>query len=112
MFFLYFRFQPLFDVINFLIGYAAGTRKCSSDTDQLPCPMRCSSRRLIELLGSLSLILGFSRAAAIMFVYMIPVTFAFHTLMSTNFAKNLGIMGGLLMIAAYGSGIDSLSDRV
>ena len=47
-----------------------------------------------------------------MFVYMIPVTFAFHTLMSTNFEKNLGIMGGLLMIAAYGSGIYSLNDRV
>jgi len=43
---------------------------------------------------------------------MIPVTFAFHTLMSTNFEKNLGTMGGLLMIAAYGSGIYSLSDRV
>ena len=62
MFFLYFRFQPLFDVINFLIGYTAGTREFSSDTDQLPCRMRGSSRRLIELLGSLSLILGFSRA--------------------------------------------------
>jgi uncharacterized membrane protein YphA (DoxX/SURF4 family) len=47
-----------------------------------------------------------------MFVYMIPVTFAFHTLMAKNFEKNLGIMGGLLMIAAYGSGIDSLGDRV
>jgi len=34
VFFLYFRFQPLLDVINFLIGYAAGTRECSSDTDQ------------------------------------------------------------------------------
>jgi len=50
---------------------------------------------LIELLGALSLILGFRAriAAAIMFVYMIPVTFAFHTLMSTNFEKNLGVMG-------------------
>ena len=47
-----------------------------------------------------------------MFVYMIPVTFVFHTLMSRNFEKNLGIMGGLLMIAAYGSSIDSLGDRV
>jgi len=47
-----------------------------------------------------------------MFVYMIPVTFAFHTLMSTNFEKNLGIMCGVLMIAAYGSGIYALGDRV
>jgi putative oxidoreductase len=50
---------------------------------------------LIELLGSLSLILGFRAriAAAILFACLIPVTFAFHTLMSTNFEKNLGVMG-------------------
>lgn len=54
---------------------------------------------LIELLGSLSWILGFRPriATAIMLVYMIPVTFAFHTQMSTNFETNLRIMGGLLM---------------
>jgi uncharacterized membrane protein YphA (DoxX/SURF4 family) len=42
---------------------------------------------------------------------MVPVTFAFDTLMSTNLEKNLGTMGGLLIIAAYGLGIYSLSDR-
>jgi uncharacterized membrane protein YphA (DoxX/SURF4 family) len=35
-----------------------------------------------------------------------------NTLIATNFEKNLGIMGGLLMNAAHGSGIDSLGDRV
>jgi hypothetical protein len=33
-------------------------------------------------------------------------------LLATNFEKKLGIMGGLMMIVAYGSGIYSLSDRV
>jgi len=67
---------------------------------------------MVELLGSLCLILGFRAriAATVMFAYMIPVTFVFHTFMSTNFEKNLGIMGGLLMVAAYGSGSFSLRD--
>ena len=33
-------------------------------------------------------------------------------LLAANFERNLGIMGGLMMIAAYGSGIYLLSDRV
>jgi uncharacterized membrane protein YphA (DoxX/SURF4 family) len=67
---------------------------------------------MIELLGSLCLILGFRAriAATVMLAYMIPVTLVFHSFMSTNFEKNLGIMGGLLMVAAYGSGRFSLSD--
>jgi len=86
-----------------------------SSVTKLPMPRAMLlAALLIELLGSLSLILGLRAgiAAAIMFAYMIPVTFAFHTLMSTNFEKNLGITGGLMMIAAYRSGIHSLSDRV
>lgn len=42
--------------------------------------------------------------AAIAFVYMIPVTLVFHKFLSTNFQKNLGMMGGLLMVAVYGPG--------
>ena len=43
-------------------------------------------------------------AAAVGFLYMIPVTLVFHAWMSTSFQKNLGIMGGLLMVAAFGPG--------
>ena len=43
-------------------------------------------------------------AAAIGFAYMIPVTLVFHAWMSTNFQKNLGMMGGLLMVAVFGPG--------
>jgi putative oxidoreductase len=60
---------------------------------------------LIEALGSLCLIAGFAAraAATMMFLYMIPVTLL-HDFMGTHFQKNLGIMGGLLMIAAFGPG--------
>jgi putative oxidoreductase len=43
-------------------------------------------------------------AAAAAFLYMIPVTLVFHAWMSTSFQKNLGIMGGLLLVAAFGPG--------
>lgn len=68
---------------------------------------------IVEALGSLSLILGFGArlAASVMFLYLIPVTLLLHDFMSTQFEKNLGIMGGLLMIAANGPGILSLSSR-
>jgi len=68
---------------------------------------------IIEGLGSLSLISGFETriAASILFLYLIPVTFLLHDFMSTQFEKNLGIMGGLLMLAANGPGRVSVSRR-
>ena len=65
---------------------------------------------LVELLGSVCLITGFqaAMAAVVMFSYLIPVTFIFHDVGSIHFLKNLAIMGGLLMIAAYGPGRLSL----
>jgi len=68
---------------------------------------------IIEGLGSLSLISGFETriAASILFLYLIPVTFLLHDFISTQFEKNLGIMGGLLMLAANGPGRVSVSRR-
>jgi uncharacterized membrane protein YphA (DoxX/SURF4 family) len=43
---------------------------------------------------------------------MIPVTFLLHDFMSTHFEKNFGIMGGLLMIAAFGPGWFALTPPV
>ncbi|HXM13861.1 MAG TPA: DoxX family protein [Candidatus Eremiobacteraceae bacterium] len=68
---------------------------------------------LVEVAGSLCLITGFGAriAATVMFFYMIPVTFLLHEFMSVNFQKNLGLMGGLLMIAAFGPGGIALGPR-
>jgi len=67
----------------------------------------------LEGAGSLCLISGlFARQAAlIMFLYLIPVTGFLHAFMSVNSQKNLGIMGGLLMIAAHGPGRFALGQR-
>ena len=69
---------------------------------------------LVEIAGSLCLIAGLGAriAATVMFFYMIPVTFLFHEFMSANFQKNLAVMGGLLMIAAFGPGRIALEMRV
>lgn len=69
-----------------------------------------------ELAGGLSLLLGFlGRVGAIgLFLYLIPTTLIFHNFWAAdaahrqdqmiNFLKNLAIMGGLLVVAAYGAG--------
>ena len=71
---------------------------------------------VIEAAGVLCLLTGFAArpAAAVMFVYLIAVSFLLHDfwaasaasagVLQTQFMKNMGIAGGLLLIAAYGPG--------
>lgn len=79
---------------------------------------------LAEVAGGLSLVFGFlGRLGAIgLFIYMIPTTLVFHhfwnlegaerQMQMINFMKNLGIMGGLALLFAYGPGRYSLDARV
>lgn len=72
---------------------------------------------VIEVVGSLSLLTGYRarEAAAVMFVYLGIVTVRLHDfwhqsgnaagMNQTHFFKNLGMMGGLLMVATYGPGL-------
>lgn len=86
-------------------GWAGNVEYMSSK--HLPfIPLLLASALLIEALGSLCLITGFAArlAAAVMFLYLIPVTFLLHDFMGTQFQKNVGIMGGLLMVASFGPG--------
>jgi putative oxidoreductase len=74
----------------------------------------------VELLGGLSLMLGFKTryGAALLFLFMIPTTFIFHDFWSVSeaeyqmqflmFFKNLAIMGGLLYVISSGPGCFSL----
>jgi putative oxidoreductase len=78
---------------------------------------------VIEAVGAVCLISGVlaRTAGAIMFVYLGIVSVRLHdfwnqsagmaSMNSTQFFKNLGIMGGLLMIAIYGPGLWTL-DRL
>jgi len=69
-------------------------------------PVLLAFALLAEVVTWLGLVTGYRArvAAAIGFLYMIPVTLVFHAFMSTQFQKNLGMMGGLLRVAAFGPG--------
>src|SRR4030043_1303310 len=70
---------------------------------------------IIEIFGGLSILLGFKAkwGAIALFIFLIPTTLIFHTevtdqIQSMMLLKNLSMMGGLLMVANYGSGPYSL----
>jgi putative oxidoreductase len=70
----------------------------------------------LEIVGGLSLLLGFKARwlALLLFLFLIPTTIIFHNFWAASgeamqmqmghFLKNLGIMGGLLYVVAYGAG--------
>ncbi len=78
---------------------------------------------VFEVLGGLSLLLGFKTkiGALALFLFLVPATLIFHNfwtypeaaqgLQRIMFLKNLAIMGGLLMLAAAGPGPLSLDAR-
>ena len=76
-------------------------------------PVLLAASLVIETVGTICLLVGYRArlAAAVMAAYLVPVTFACHDLLGTQFLKNLGIVGGLVMVAAYGPGRLSVDAR-
>ncbi len=78
---------------------------------------------VIEIGAALMIIGGFKArlGAAALFLWMIPVTFLFHNywampadqqmIQQIMFMKNLGLMGGMLYIMAFGSGPMSIDKK-
>ena len=78
---------------------------------------------VIEIGAALMIIAGFKArlGAAALFLWMIPVTFLFHNywampadqqmIQQIMFMKNLGLMGGMLYIMAFGSGPMSIDKK-
>ena len=69
----------------------------------------------VELLGGLALLLGFRAnwAAALLALYTLVATLLYHTNFSQSFqadlfSKDIAIVGGLLLIVAFGAGRMSL----
>jgi len=77
---------------------------------------------VIEVGGGLMILLGWRArvAAAVLFLWMIPVSFIFHNFWNMeaaavmanqiNFQKNLALMGAMFLIFAFGPGRYSLRD--
>ncbi|MCT7951686.1 DoxX family protein [Ancylothrix sp. C2] len=73
---------------------------------------------IVLVAGGLSVLFGFkARYGALALIgFLIPATLIFHTDFSNRiqeimFLKNLGLIGGLLMIAAFGAGPLSIDER-
>jgi putative oxidoreductase len=78
---------------------------------------------VLEFFGGLAILAGFRTrlAAWLLFLFLIPTTLLFHNFWAVqgaqridqlvNFQKNLAIMGGLLVLAAFGSGPYSIDNR-
>ncbi|MCS6782805.1 MAG: DoxX family protein [Gloeomargarita sp. SKYBB_i_bin120] len=66
---------------------------------------------VVLLVGGISVLVGYRArwGAALLIGFLIPATLIFHTDFRQNleviqFFKNLALMGGLLLVVAYGSG--------
>ena len=78
----------------------------------LPMAKFCAAGALfLEIVGGLALILGIKAkpVALILAIYLVPTTLIFHghigdPAMLIQFLKNLAIIGGLLLIYAFGAG--------
>ena len=73
---------------------------------------------IFQLLGGLALILGYKIqiGSLLLIIFLIPATLAFHNPVSdlNGFLKNIGLIGGLLMLMYAGAGtlsIDSLLNK-
>jgi putative oxidoreductase len=77
---------------------------------------------LIELGGAILIIIGWQTrlAANVQFIYLVFITFMYHNFWAAppqlhdvqllNFLKNVGIMGGLLILATRGAGASSIDE--
>jgi putative oxidoreductase len=72
-----------------------------------------------QIIGGIAIILGYKAklGAILLLIFIIPATLVFHNpaldpSQSIDFWKNLSIIGGLLMVAAFGAGSLSLDSRI
>ncbi|HVN86954.1 MAG TPA: DoxX family protein [Candidatus Binatia bacterium] len=100
------------------IGNFSGTQQMMAQHGMPYTALFLIGAILVEVIGGLSVLVGYrARVGAIaLALFMIPTTLIFHRnigeqLQMIMFMKNLSIIGGLLMVAAHGSGSFSLDRR-
>lgn len=71
-----------------------------------------------QLLGALSLLLGYQVriGSILLIIFLIPASFAFHNFLVdpnqiNDFLKNIGLIGGLLMVIYAGAGTLSIDSK-
>ncbi len=105
--------------INKIFGFAGFV---DTIAQVLPlAPLLAVGTIAFQILGSLSLIFGYkvNIGATLLILFLIPASLVFHNPIAdssqlTPFLKNLGLIGGLLLVIYTGSGtmsIDNSSNR-
>ena len=97
--------------INHLIGFSGFVPTIANKG--LPIPQVLAVGAIVFLLlGSISLILGYKTkiGALLLILFLVPTSLLFHPPVSdlTGFLKNLSLVGGLMMVIAYGPGLISV----
>lgn len=107
---LIFVLSGLHKISNF-----SGTQQMMADHGMPYTPVFLIGAILVEVIGGLSVLVGYRAriGATVLALFLIPTTLIFHSgaAEQVNFMKNLSIIGGLLMVAAHGSGSVSLDRR-
>ncbi|KPQ37709.1 MAG: putative oxidoreductase [Phormidesmis priestleyi Ana] len=97
--------------VNHLLGFSGFVSTIASKGLPLPQVLAIGAIAFL-LLGAVSLILGYKSqiGALLLILFLIPTTLIFHPFLSdlSGFLKNLALIGGLLMVMAYGPGLISL----
>ena len=105
-----------FDKMADWSGTSAGMEK----EGMVAVPVFLAGAIALEVLGGLSVLLGFLTryGAAALIVFLVPTTLIFHDFWAytgierqqqmIHFMKNLALLGGLLVVAAFGPGRLSL----
>ena len=113
----------LFSGLSKVMAFSMMTGMAASKHMPLPALM-IAGAAAVELLGGLAILTGFQAKLAswVLFLYLIPTTILFHNFWTlqgmdridaqSHFLKNVAIMGGLLSLAAFGSGAYSIDSRI
>ena len=103
--------------ISHIIGYSGTVEMMSSQGLPIPSVLLIFTIAF-QILGGLSLLLGYKVkiGSLLLIVFLIPATLAFHNPVNdiNGFLKNIGLIGGLLMVMYAGAGalsIDGEADR-
>lgn len=100
--------------ISHILGYGGTVEMMASKGLPLPAVLLIFTIAF-QLLGGLSLLLGYKVqiGSLLLIIFLIPATLAFHNPLIdaseiNNFLKNIGLIGGLLMVIYSGAGALSI----
>ena len=100
--------------ISHILGFA-GTQQMMTQRGLPIAGVLLAGTILFQILGSLSLLLGYKVkiGSILLIIFLIPATLVFHNFLLNpeeinSFLKNIGLIGGLLMMIYTGAGAVSL----